>query len=89
MIGKRIKQGSFLDTDYLCERLVPKDSFYRRFRELVSPLISDDLFSDLYCPDNGRPALAPSMMACACILQRYMDLSDREMEEGEGLSYKV
>lgn len=39
MIRKSTKQSSFLDTNYICERLVPQDSFYRKFRELVTPLI--------------------------------------------------
>jgi len=80
MIRKDQKQGSFLDTDYLCERLVPPDSFYRKFKEIVSPLIRDEMFEDMYCKDNGRPAISPAMLACACILQYYRDYSDREIE---------
>ena len=81
MIRKSTKQSSFLDTNYICERLVPQDSFYRKFRELVTPLIKDEHFEDMYCKDNGRPAISPSRLACAMILQMYQDLSDREMEE--------
>ena len=81
MIRKSTKQSSFLDTNYICERLVPQDSFYRKFRELVTPLIRDEHFEDMYCKDNGRPAISPSRLACAMILQMYQDLSDREMEE--------
>ena len=80
MISKSSTQSSFMDADYLCERLVPQDSFYRRFKELVTPLIKDEYFEDMYCKDNGRPAISPAMLACACILQYYRDYSDREIE---------
>ena len=43
--------------------------------------MKDEYFADMYCSDNGRPAISPSLMACACILQFYRCLSDREMEE--------
>jgi IS5 family transposase len=81
MIQKSDSQRTFIDTDYICERLVPQDSFYRKFKELVSPLIKDEAFDSMYCQDNGRPPISPSLMAMACILQFYRGLSDREMEE--------
>jgi len=80
MIRKDNKQSSFLDADYICERLVPQDSFYRKFKELVMPLIKDEDFDSMYCRDNGRPAISPALLACACILQFYRGLSDREIE---------
>ena len=80
MIKPREKQGSFYDADYICEQLIPQDSFYRRFREIVAPLIRDKQFELMYCQDNGRPAISPSLLAMATILQFNKDLSDREME---------
>ena len=53
MIRKSSKQSSFLDTNYICERLVPQDSFYRKFRELVTPLIRDEHFEDMSNPVPG------------------------------------
>lgn len=73
-------QASFFDTEYICEELVPKNSFYRKFREAVSPLIKDDMFESMYCLDNGRPPISPSLLAKAMMLQFHRDLSDREME---------
>jgi len=73
-------QMSFTDADYLCSRLIPDDSFYRKFRDIVSPLIQDETFSDMYVLDNGRPAIPPSLLAMATILQFYRNLSDRDME---------
>ncbi|WP_082021125.1 IS1182 family transposase [Geobacter anodireducens] len=73
-------QTSFYDANYVCERLIPKDSFYRKFKEIVSPLIDDKQFESMYCKNNGRPPISPALLAMATILQHYRDLSDREME---------
>jgi transposase len=73
-------QRSFYDADQVCESLIPPDSFYRKFREVVAPLITDDQFAAMYSPDTGRPAIPPSLLACATILQFHRNLSDREME---------
>jgi len=80
MFRPTCRQASFFDTDSLCERLIPEDSFYRRFRQTVYPLIKDDDFRQMYCRDNGRPAISPSLLAMATILQFHRDLSDRQME---------
>ncbi len=74
------RQSSFYDADYLCEQLIPEDSFYRKFREIIWPLINDKQFETLYCTDNGRPAISPALLAMATILQFRRNLSDREME---------
>jgi transposase len=80
MFKQRDSQASFYDADYVCERLIPKDSFYRKFREIIWPLIEDGHFEIMYCKDNGRPPISPSLLAMATILQFYRDFSDREME---------
>jgi transposase len=80
LIKPREKQGSFYDVDYICEQLIPQDSFYRKFREMVAALIKDKQFESMYCKDNGRPAISPSLLAMATILQFHKNLSDREME---------
>ena len=80
MFKKSNSQGTFMDADYICERLIPIDSFYRKFRQLVTPLIKDENFDSMYSKDNGRPPISPSLLALACILQFYRGFSDREME---------
>lgn len=80
MLNLPDRNGSFYDADQVCDRLVPPDSFYRRFRELVVPLIKDDQFESMYCKDNGRPCIPPSLLALATIIQFHKNLSDREME---------
>lgn len=73
-------QSSFYDADYICEQLIPQDSFYRKFRKTVAPLIKDKQFESMYCKDNGRPAISPSLLAMATVLQFHKNLSDRDME---------
>lgn len=80
MLTSRDCQRSFYDTDSVCEQLIPEDSFYHKFREIVAPLIDDSIFESMYCVDNGRPPISPSLLAMACVLQFYRNLSDREME---------
>lgn len=80
MLKPRTGQGSFLDADYICEQLIPPNSFYRKFRDVVWPIIKDDHFKEMYCNDNGRPPISPSLLAMATILQFHKNLSDREME---------
>lgn len=80
MLNVPDRNGSFYDADQVCDRLIPRDNFYRKFRELVVPLIKDDQFESMYCKDNGRPCIPPSLLALATILQFHKNLSDREME---------
>jgi len=49
------RQGSFYDPEYVCEQLIPPDSFYRKFREMVSPLITDRRFADIGLPTMSAP----------------------------------
>jgi transposase len=75
------RQGSFYDADYICDQLIPQDCFFRKFREIVAPLLKDKQFEAMYCKDNGRPAISPSLLAMATILQFHKNLSDRDMEQ--------
>ncbi|MCX6056504.1 MAG: transposase [Chloroflexi bacterium] len=80
MIGKRKPQHSFFDVIGLPHRVSP-DSFYGRMGKLNSKLLRDDDLKEMYCPDNGRPSLPPSMMAGIMILEFYDDVSDAEAAE--------
>jgi hypothetical protein len=41
-------------------------------------LFHDEDFTDLYCLDNGRPSVPPSLLATALLLQAYEGASDEE-----------
>ena len=57
MLTPRDRQRSFYDADSICERLIPEDSFYPKFREIVASLFDDSMFESMYCLDNGRPPI--------------------------------
>ncbi len=80
MIGKRKPQHSFFDVIGLPHRVSP-ESFYGRMGKLNSKLLRDDDLKEMYCADNGRPSLPPSMMAGIMILEFYDDVSDAEAVE--------
>ena len=75
MLGKQ----SWLDSDnhaYLDH--VGRDSFYGFLAAHRRELFCDEDFADLYCPDNGRPSVPPSLLATALLLQAYEGISDEE-----------
>jgi transposase len=80
MLGRRKPQRSLFDAIGLPHR-VPTDSFYGRMAAVSDVLFSDDDLKDLYCLDNGRPSLPPSLMSGVLLLQFYDDVSDEEAVE--------
>jgi transposase len=77
MLGRRDPQQSLFSAANLPHR-VPADSFYGRMAAVSDKLFSDDDLQDLYCPDNGRPSLPPSLMSGVLLLQFHDDVSDEE-----------
>jgi transposase len=77
MLGRRDPQRSLFGTQHL-PHPVPADSFYARMGALSAVLFPDDDLVDMYCPDNGRPSLPPSLMNGVLLLQFYDDVSDEE-----------
>ena len=55
-----------------------KDTFYGLLASLRGQLFSDDDFAEIYCPDNGRDSVPPSLLATALLLQTYDKVSDAE-----------
>jgi len=80
MLGKRKPQRSYFDAIGLPHR-VSSDSFYGRMGKLTDKFLRDDDLKEMYCADNGRPSLPPSMMAGVLILEFYDDVSDAEAVE--------
>jgi transposase len=80
MLGRRNPQRSLFEAQGLPHR-VPADSFYSRMAAVNDGLFDDDDLKDLYCPDNGRPSLPPSLMSGVLLLQFYDDVSDEEAVE--------
>lgn len=46
----------------LLEDLVPEDHLLRKIDKAVDFSFIHDLCKDLYCPDNGRPAIEPELL---------------------------
>jgi len=79
LLGKRESQTSLFtaDTQYLDK--VGRDTFYGFLATHSHEIFRDDDFSDLYCGDNGRDSVPPSVLAIALLLQTYERISDAEV----------
>lgn len=77
MLGRRSPQRSLFEAQAWPHR-VPVDSFYARLGAVIEQLFADDDLAGMYCPDNGRPSLPPSLLSGILLLQFYDDVSDAE-----------
>jgi hypothetical protein len=75
MLGKRSGSGGG-DHPYLDH--VGQDSFYGFLASHRKELFHDEDFAGLYCSDNGRPSVSPSLLATALLLQAHDGASDEE-----------
>ena len=55
-----------------------KDSFHWQLGQARDRLFRDEDFAALYCLDNGRPSVPPSLLATALLLQGHDKVSDAE-----------
>ena len=78
MLGKRSEQKGLWEADRLYLDYVGKDTFYGLLASLRGQLFSDDDFTEIYGPDNGRDSVSPSLLATALLLQTYDKVSDAE-----------
>ena len=91
MLGKRSDQRGLFEADHLYLDLVGRDSFYGRLAGLRGQLFRDEDFAALYCRDNGRSSVPPSLLATALWLQAHDRVSDAEAHRRAtvDLSWKV
>jgi transposase len=80
MLGRRDQQRSLFSAQNMPTQ-VSGDSFYGRMGSVIGQLFSDEDLEEMYCPDNGRPSLPPSLMSGVLLLQYYEDVSDGEAVE--------
>ena len=78
MLGKRSEQKGLWEADRLYLDYMGKDTFYGLLAALRGQLFSDDDFTEIYGPDNGRDSVPPSLLATALLLQTYDKVSDAE-----------
>jgi len=78
MLGQRSAQRGMFEADTLYGEFVGKRTFYGYLADQRHDLFRDADFAALYCPNNGRPSVPPSLLATALVLQTYDDVSDDE-----------
>jgi len=83
MLGKRSAQRSLFEPLMLPHR-VPQDSIYGRLGQVIDVLFRDEELEEMYCPDNGRPSIPPSLMSGVMLLQFHDNVSDEEVGRAAG-----
>jgi transposase len=78
MIGKRSLQRGLFEADNQYLDFVGRDTFYGFLASQRGKLFQDEDFAECYSPDNGRPSVAPSLLASALLLQTHDRVSDEE-----------
>lgn len=78
MLGKRTPQGNLFRAEHRLRKKIGEESFYVFLSDHRHEIFSDEDFAFLYCSDNGRKSVAPSLLATALLLQSYNHTSDQE-----------
>ena len=81
MLGKRSPQRGLFEADTLLADFVGQRTFYGFLASQRDELFRDEDFAALYCRDNGRPSVPPSLLATALVLQTYDGVSDDEAKQ--------
>jgi len=81
MLGERSSQRGFFEADHMYLDHVGRHSFYGFLASMRGQLFRDEEFADLYCPDNGRNSVPPSLLATALLLQTHDKVSDDEAKQ--------
>ncbi len=66
-----------MEADHLYGAHVGRESFYGLLASMRGQLFRDEQFANLYCPDNGRDSVRPSLLATAPLLQAYDNVDRR------------
>lgn len=81
MLGTRSLQRGLFEADHVYGEWVGRKTFYGWLGGQRGRLFRDDDFAGLYCSNNGRPSVPPSLLATALLLQWYDDVSDEEARD--------
>src|SRR5579859_6879402 len=81
MLGRRSPQRGLFEADHLQLEWVGRKTLYGWLASQRGQLFRDEDFAGLYCPNNGRPSVPPSLLATALLLQWYDDVSDEEARD--------
>ena len=78
MLGERSDQRGLWEADRLYLDHVGPDTFYGLLASLRGRLFRDADFAQIYCADNGRDSVPPSLLATALLLQTHDKVRDAE-----------
>ncbi len=78
MLGKRSPQRGMFEADQVYLDFVGPDTFYGFLARNRHELFKDEDFAMLYCPNNGRTSVPPSLLAVALLLQAHDRVPDAE-----------
>jgi hypothetical protein len=67
MLGQRSAQRGLFEADTMFADFVGRRNFYGFLASQRDELFRDDDFATLYCPNNGRPSVPPSLLATALV----------------------
>lgn len=84
MLGTRSPQRGLFDGDTLYRDYVQEEDgnrFYTFLADHRHRLFRDEDYADLYCADNGRRSVPPSLLALVLVLQTYDGVSDEEARD--------
>ena len=81
MLGQRSAQWGMFEADTMFADFVGRQNFYGFLASQRGELFRDEDFVALYCLDNGRPSVPPSLLATALVLQTYDGVSDDEAKQ--------
>jgi len=81
MLGLRSDQRGLFEADYQYLDHVGRHSFYGFLALMRGQLFRDEEFAELYCPDNGRDSIPPSLLATTLLLQTHDKVSDDEAKQ--------
>ena len=81
MLGQRSAQRGLFEADTLFADFVGRKNFYGFLASQRDELFCDADFAKLYCDNNGRRSVPPSLLATALVLQAYDGVSDDEAKQ--------
>src|SRR5260370_23589968 len=81
MLGELSARRGLFEAETMFADFVGRRNFYGFLASQRDELFRDTDFAALYCPNNGRPSVPPSLLATALVLQTYAGVSDDEAKQ--------
>src|SRR6059036_267110 len=75
MMGERSAQDKLFAADHIYLDYVGRDTLYGYLAQHRGQLFRDEEFAILYCRDNGRPSVPPSLAVSILFLRAYEGVS--------------